>query len=61
MQAVARTVEVQTRRVWAVYAAQLEGLEGEEYDRTEQEAWAVLQDALDELQGGSSLEHRGVS
>ena len=60
MPAVARTVEEETRRAWSAYAARLEGLEGEEYDRAEQEAWAVLQETLDELQGGSSLGHPGV-
>jgi hypothetical protein len=60
MPTVARTVEEETRRAWGLYAARLEGLEGEEYDRAEQEAWAALQDTLDELQGGSSLGHPAV-
>jgi len=59
MPTVARTVEDDTRRAWSVYAARLEGLEGEEYDRAEQDAWADLQDTLVELQGRSSLGEGG--
>ena len=54
MTTVARTLEAETRRAWDTYAERLAGLEGAEYDRVEEEAWAVLQDTLDELQGGSS-------
>ena len=58
MPTVARTLEAETRRAWDTYADRLAGLEGAEYDRAEQEAWTVLRDTLDELQGGSSSLHR---
>ena len=58
MTTVARTLEAETRRAWDTYAERLAGLEGAEYDRVEEEAWSVLQDTLDELQGGSSSLHR---
>jgi hypothetical protein len=51
MPTVARTVEAETRRAWDAYADRLAGLEGEEYDRAEQDAWAVLQETLEELRG----------
>ena len=54
MTTVARTLEAETRRAWDAYADRLSGLEGEEYDRAEEEAWTVLQETLDELRGGSS-------
>jgi hypothetical protein len=58
MSTVARTVEAETRRAWDTYAERLAGLEGEEYDRVEQEAWAALQDTLDTLQSGPTSLHR---
>jgi hypothetical protein len=58
MPTVARTVEAETRRAWDAYADRVAGLEGEEYDRVEQEAWAVLQDTLDELRTGPTTLHR---
>jgi hypothetical protein len=54
MPTVASSVEAETRRAWDAYAGRLDGLEGEEYDRAEQEAWSILQDTLDELQSGPS-------
>ena len=60
MRTAARSMEEEKRRAWSVYAEQLHGLEGEEYDRAEQEAWTRLQDTLDELQGGSSLRYPSV-
>ena len=58
MPTVERSMEAETRRAWDAYAGRLEGLEGEEYDRAEQEAWTVLQDTLDELQSSPSSLHR---
>ena len=58
MTTVASTLEAETRRAWDAYAERLAGLQGAEYDRVEEEAWNVLQDTLDELQGGSSSLHR---
>ena len=55
MPTAARTYEAEMRRVWADYAASLEGLEGADYDKAEQEAWRRLQDALEDLQGGAVL------
>ena len=60
MATVAHTIDAETAQAWALYAARLEGLQGEEYDRTEQDAWAVLQDTLAELQGTSSLHRPSV-
>jgi hypothetical protein len=57
MPTAAHTLESETRRAWAEYADAVHGLEGEEYDRAEQDAWKHLQETLDELQGGSQL-HR---
>ena len=54
MAIVTDTVEQATRRAWAAYAEALRGLEGPEYDRAEQDAWAELQVALGAL-GGTSL------
>jgi hypothetical protein len=39
-------LEEETRRAWAEYAERLRGLEGEEYDRAEQDAWEQLQATL---------------
>jgi hypothetical protein len=58
MTTVARTLEAETRRAWDAYAERLAGLEGEEYDRAEEDAWTVLQETLDELQSGSAALHR---
>ena len=35
-----------TRLAWDAYAEATHGLEGEEYDRAEEEAWQRLQDVL---------------
>jgi hypothetical protein len=57
MPTVARTMEGETRRAWDAYADRLNGLEGEEYDRAEEEAWAQLQETLEELRGaGTALQ-----
>ena len=58
MPTVARSIEAETRRAWETYADRLIGLEGEEYDRAEQDAWSVLQDTLEELTSGSASLHR---
>jgi len=58
MPTVARSIEAETRRAWEIYADRLIGLEGEEYDRAEQDAWGVLQDTLEELGSGASSLHR---
>jgi len=42
----------ETRRAWGDYADSLRGLEGEEYDRAEKEAWEQLQATLHALAGG---------
>ena len=57
MPIVERNIDAETAQAWAVYAARLEGLEGEDYDRAEDDAWAVLQDTLEELRDTSAL-HR---
>lgn len=46
MTTVMPNVEQETRRAWALYADRLRGLEGEEYDAAEQDAWEELQSAL---------------
>ena len=58
MPALARTIEVETRQAWDTYAASTAGLQGEDYDRAEQDAWAVLQETLDELRIGSTSLNR---
>ena len=45
-----RTV-VDEQQAWEQYAERLRGLEGEEYDRAEEEAWEDLQAALREARG----------
>ena len=42
---------VNEQQAWQDYADRLRGLEGEEYDRAEQEAWEELQAALREARG----------
>jgi hypothetical protein len=49
MPTVARNIAEEQRRAWDEYAERLRGLEGEEYDRAEQEAWDELQAALREI------------
>jgi hypothetical protein len=49
MTTVTPNVEQETRRAWAHYADRLRGLEGEEYDRAEHEAWDHLQTVLQAL------------
>ena len=54
MPTVARNTEAETRMAWDTYAASVAGLEGEAYDLAEQDAWAVLQETLEELRAGAS-------
>ncbi len=49
MTTVTPNVEQETRRAWADYAGRLQGLEGEEYDLAEHEAWEQLQTTLQAL------------
>ena len=49
MTIVTPNVEQETRRAWSDYADSLRGLEGEEYDRAEHEAWEQLQTTFDSL------------
>ncbi len=49
MTTVIPNVEQETRHAWAQYAERLRGLEGEEYDRAEAEAWEHLQTTLQAL------------
>jgi rubrerythrin len=44
-----RQLDAGTRRAWRAYSERLRGLRGEEYERTEQEAWAELQGELRRL------------
>jgi len=46
MPTVTPRLEEETRRAWSDYAERLRGLEGEEYDRAEQDAWEQLQATL---------------
>jgi hypothetical protein len=46
MTTVADTVEQERRQAWRDYAERLQGLDGAEYERVEQEAWQELQAAL---------------
>ena len=39
-------LQQETRRAWSDYADRLRGLEGEEYDQAEPEAWEQLQATL---------------
>jgi hypothetical protein len=54
-----RSSEEQRRRAWAVYAHALQGLQGEQYDEAEQEAWKQLQATLRAIERGE--ETPGVS
>jgi hypothetical protein len=42
-------LQQETRRAWSDYADRLRGLEGEEYDQAEPEAWEQLQATLQAL------------
>jgi hypothetical protein len=53
MATVTPQLEQETRRAWAEYAESLQGLEGAEYDRAEQDAWEQLQASLDALGAGA--------
>ncbi|HEV3001732.1 MAG TPA: hypothetical protein VGW75_13405 [Solirubrobacteraceae bacterium] len=49
MTTVTPNVAHETRRAWAEYADRLRGLDGEEYDAAEQDAWEHLQTTLQAL------------
>ena len=51
MTTLVRTAEEQTRRAWAGYAHALQGLQGEQYDAAEKEAWDTLQATLLAIDG----------
>jgi hypothetical protein len=44
-----RQLNAGTRRAWRAYSERLRDLHGDEYERTEQEAWAELQGELRRL------------
>ena len=44
-----RQLDAGTRRAWRAYSERLRGLRADEYERTEQEAWAELQGELRRL------------
>jgi len=44
-----RELDAGTRTAWLTYSERLRGLEGEEYERVEQESWAELQGELRRL------------
>jgi hypothetical protein len=44
-----RELDAGTRRAWLAYTEQLRDLHGDEYERTEQECWAELQNELRRL------------
>ena len=54
-----RTV-VDEQQAWLQYADRLRDLEGEEYDRAEQEAWEDLQAALRESRGEAATTDHNV-
>lgn len=45
-----RELDAGTRRAWMAYHDRLRGLQGEEYERAEDESWAELQLELRRLQ-----------
>ncbi len=55
MPTLARNTEAETARAWAVYVESLHGLEGEQYEHAESEAWALLQGTLEDLRLASPL------
>ena len=57
MTTVTPQLEQETRRAWSEYADSLRGLEGAEYDRAEQDAWAQLQATLHALGVGEAQPH----
>jgi hypothetical protein len=54
MTTVARDLEQETRRAWDEYADSVRDLHGEEYDRTELDAWTHLQATLHALREGEA-------
>lgn len=45
-----RELDAGTRRAWQAYSERVRGLDGEEYERVEQESWAELQGELRRLE-----------
>ena len=60
MPTVAHDSEADTRRAWREYAMSTEGLEGPEYDLAEEQAWARLQEPLEERGDESPLDRPPV-
>ncbi len=46
----ARELDADTRRAWTAYSERLRELNGDEYERAEQESWATLQGELRRLE-----------
>ena len=44
-----RELDAGTKRAWEAYSERLRGLNGEEYERAEQESWVELQSELRRL------------
>jgi hypothetical protein len=44
-----RELDAGTRRAWMAYNDRLRGLQGEDYERAEEESWAELQSELRRL------------
>ncbi len=57
MTTVTPNVEQETRRAWAQYADRLRGLDGEEYDQAEHDAWDELQTSLHALEAPGAPLH----
>lgn len=45
-----RELDAVTRRAWMAYSERVRDLQGEEYERVEQESWAELQNELRRLE-----------
>jgi hypothetical protein len=44
-----RELDAGTRRAWRAYSERLRGLQGQEYERAEEESWTELQSELRRL------------
>jgi hypothetical protein len=60
MTTVTPDLEHETRRAWGEYADRLRGLEGEEYDQAENDAWEQLQTTLQALGTPAPLDDPSV-
>ena len=60
MTTVTPNLEQETRRAWGEYADRLRGLDGEEYDQAEHEAWEQLQTTLQALGAAEPLDDPSV-